>query len=219
MVSVIIPCWGQKYRLLLPRALKSVHQQSYKPIETIIISEYNTISTALNEGFKKSSGEYVCFLGADDELHPLFVETTLRYMRDNVGFVWTGTQEKGSSNKIKLPYRFPTGRLRIYCGFGGQVGCALFRRAAFKEVGGFDESLTGGEDYDLCRRIVKAGWECVGIDDILHFSHVDVPLYRKHKGLRNQLYRKYPELRLTNPAFRLVRKIGVKIGLMDPLRR
>jgi GT2 family glycosyltransferase len=42
----------------------------------------------------------------------------------------------------------------------------LVRRAAFDEIGGFDESyFLYGEDLDLCRRMRRAGWTLVAMPD------------------------------------------------------
>ncbi len=34
----------------------------------------------------------------------------------------------------------------------------MVRRAAFDEIGGFEEGIRSGGDVDLCRRLVAAGW-------------------------------------------------------------
>jgi GT2 family glycosyltransferase len=39
-----------------------------------------------------------------------------------------------------------------------QTANAAVRRAAFEEVGGFDEEARSGEDADLCFRLARAGW-------------------------------------------------------------
>lgn len=55
--------------------------------------------------------------------------------------------------------------------------CQLVRRAAFEEVGGFDESyFYGPEDVDLCVRLRAAGWRVVQVD-----VPCDHPPRRRHR--------------------------------------
>lgn len=47
----------------------------------------------------------------------------------------------------------------IYLGDAGVEAARVFRREAFDAVGGFDETLTGPEDFELPDRVLRAGWE------------------------------------------------------------
>ena len=55
-----------------------------------------------------------------------------------------------------------------WAGASGEVGeCggdALMRRAAFEEVGGFDEALIAGEEPELCFRLRQKGWKIWRLD-------------------------------------------------------
>ena len=44
-------------------------------------------------------------------------------------------------------------------------GMALMRVAALQQVGGFDTSLVGFEDAELCLRLRRAGWQIVRLDN------------------------------------------------------
>lgn len=118
MVSVIIPTHNRVD--LLPRAIESVLNQSYKNIEVIVVSDGSNDGTdalmghyveddrvryinytparggnyARNIGIEASKGEYIAFLDDDDEWLPTKIEKQIELMDvdDNVGLVYTGIE-------------------------------------------------------------------------------------------------------------------------------
>ena len=190
-LSIVIPCWGEKYRLLLPKALESVHNQTYIPIEVDVVTEHHQVAEAMNEGAKRTNGEYLIFLGADDTLAPSYVEKCMALMKKDVGFVYTGCETHGIENQVLLPHKkhFPWSGLT---GWGGQIGAALIKRKAFNSIGGFDTTLNGHEDFDLCLRMMFKGWKCAAVDEPLHYRLVTEDLKRKYKDRVKSLRRKYP---------------------------
>jgi glycosyltransferase involved in cell wall biosynthesis len=116
-VSVVIPCF--QAHATLPRAVKSVAQQSARPRELIIVDDasgadtaavlrelqqhYGTdwlrivrlernqgAATARNAGWEAARGEYVAFLDADDSWLPAKVERQLGFMRAHPEFALSG---------------------------------------------------------------------------------------------------------------------------------
>lgn len=111
-VSVIIPTYYRNERLAA--ALQSVSEQTYDPIETIVVDdsgeshaaelveEYDWVQyipleenkgaqKAREVGFRKSSGEYIQFLDDDDELFPEKLTTQIPLFEDTeVGVVYSG---------------------------------------------------------------------------------------------------------------------------------
>lgn len=207
VVSVVIPCWGAKYRLLLRDALRSVFLQSYKPIEVEVVVEENNVSRAMNLGAKKTFGDFLVFLGADDFLSSVYVEKCLSVVRSNTGFVYTACRKFGAVNEVAFPDR-NFKRFRFYYrfgrSFGGQLGAMLIRREAFESVGGFDEN-SGFEDWDLAIRVLKAGWDFEVVDEPIHFYRVC--LKDKSDSWR-LLCSKYPEFRFWSFLDRFVYKFA-----------
>lgn len=106
-VSVIIPVYNAEQ--FLNECLLSVTGQSYKEIEIICIDDGSKdnsraiceewvkkddrvhyfyqgnqgVSAARNKGLDLSTGDYVCFVDADDCIHNLFIETLLSYCDEN----------------------------------------------------------------------------------------------------------------------------------------
>lgn len=90
-ISVVLPSYNcARY---LPEALESVFAQTYREVEVIVVNDGSTdntdevvrpyldriryikqpnkgLSAARNAGFKASTGEFICFLDADDLLMP-----------------------------------------------------------------------------------------------------------------------------------------------------
>lgn len=118
MVSVVIPTHNRVD--LLPRAIRSVQEQTIKDLEIIVVSDGSTDGTdelmetlkkedprinyisyhpghngnyARNTGIKASKGEYVAFLDDDDEWLPAKLEEQLKVMEsdEEKGLVYTGT--------------------------------------------------------------------------------------------------------------------------------
>ena len=99
LVSVIIPCYNHAH--YLPTAIKSVLQQTYSPIEIIVVDDGSTdetknvsleyesvqymyqensgLSTTRNRGIQACKGDYILFLDADDWLYPHAVATNIEY--------------------------------------------------------------------------------------------------------------------------------------------
>ena len=118
MISVVIPTHNRVD--LLPRAIRSVQNQTYKDIEIIVVSDGSTDGTdnlmeelskkdprikyisyhpghngnyARNQGIMAAHGEYVAFLDDDDEWLPSKLEEQLKIMESDpeIGLVYTGT--------------------------------------------------------------------------------------------------------------------------------
>lgn len=120
-----------------------------------------------NLGWQQAQGEFVLFLDGDTLLHPDFVHRALEGLRDPaICAVWGHRRESAPEQSwltrvLDLDWVYPVGRT-LY--FGGDV---LVRRAALQGVGGFDPTLTAGEEPELCARLRAAGWQ---------IEHIDAPM-------------------------------------------
>lgn len=65
--------------------------------------------------------------------------------------------------------------------------CALLRRAAFAEVGPFDESFAAGgfEDEDYCRRLRERGWQIARAEDVFVHHHA-APAFDPFEAARRE---------------------------------
>lgn len=166
---------------LLPRALESVHRQSYSNIEIVVVDDGSTDDTAevlkefaskyaiiqvhnetsrgacraRNQGIEAASGEFIAGLDDDDQWHPKRVKLLLEAYRDDFSCVTSDVE-------LVYPNRTITWKkekLVTYNDllYSNQVGNqVLVKKERLQAVGGFDESLAAAQDYDLWLRLSKA---------------------------------------------------------------
>lgn len=180
MISVTIPAYnGAKF---LDSALASIDAQQFEDLEVLLIDDgsedqlkppefvryfrqpHSGPSAARNRGIRESRGEFLAFLDIDDlwDAGHLSRLHAILEAHPEAG-VAQGRMRQLCDNRISGAYRMP------------YIGSCLFRREVFDLVGGFDETMTLGEDHDLMYRC----WE----RDIvkIHVDEVSL-IYRRHAG-------------------------------------
>lgn len=172
-VSVIIPTRNSARTLEL--VINSVQSQTYTNIEIIIVDN-NSIdqtkeiglknkqiafftkgperSAQRNYGASKSSGQYLVFLDSDIELSSTVIEECVSLAHRGVKVITFPEYIIGNSFWAK------SRALEALCYLGDDTIEAprFYSSDVFWEVGGFDESLTGQEDWDLRDKILRKGY-------------------------------------------------------------
>jgi glycosyltransferase involved in cell wall biosynthesis len=193
----------------LEQTIKSVLGQSYKNVEFIIIdggSSDNTVDiikkyanqlsywisepdkgiyNAWNKGVAQVKGDWVCFLGSDDELLPDALEKYAAFIGDNEKgleyvsslILWVDGEGNGLRNYGK-PWEWPKFKRVMNVAHVG----SLHAKALFDKYGSFDESYKIAGDYELLLRAgekLKAGFmpEVTARVAVTGVSHsIDQPL-------------------------------------------
>lgn len=179
LVSVIITTKNEERNIT--NCLKSIHDQSYKNIEIIVVdnnSSDNTVelakkftadifnkgperSTQRNFGASKARGEYLIFLDCDMILRKNIVGDCVKKISSNPLLKAVTIPEES----IGEGYWAQCKRLErsFYFGVDWIEAPRFFTLQVFKEFGGYDTKNTGTEDYDLPQRVkYKYGKESVG---------------------------------------------------------
>jgi glycosyltransferase involved in cell wall biosynthesis len=179
-VSVIVPCFNQAH--FLGEAIESILRQSHLRFDVTVVddgSDDNSyevagrypgvrrlrqshlgVAAARNLGLAESGGSLVVFLDADDRLLPnaLEVGTAALLARPQIAFVAGMSRDIGGGGDVigEGGQRLVTEDYFLHlledC-FIWSGSSILYRRSKIEAVGGFDEGLKAGDDYDLYLRL------------------------------------------------------------------
>jgi glycosyltransferase involved in cell wall biosynthesis len=173
LVSIVITTKNEAKNI--ENCLRSIQAQSYHNIETIVVDNASTDNTqeiaqrytekVFNKGPERSAqrnygmidiaqGDYVMFLDADMIMAPEVVNTCIKFIESDNCFVALHIPEiilgKNYWSQVR---RFE----RTF--YNGTVidGARFFKKAIFVEVGGFDTSMSGPEDWDIDKKLKQVG--------------------------------------------------------------
>lgn len=164
LVSVIVTTKNEAGNI--GRFFKSIISQTYKNIELIVVdnnSSDETVSISKkytkkvfnygpersaqrNYGAKKSKGIYLLFLDADMELSSNVIENCVKALQKMNVKILTIPETTVGQGLIALIRRFER---EMYLGDTNYEVPRFFDKDIFFEYKGYDEKLTGPEDYDL----------------------------------------------------------------------
>lgn len=182
-ISVIIPCYNSA--AFVARAVRSVMAQDYGDTEIICVNDGSTDHTrevlaqleqefndrlrvldiansgagaARNAGVEISSGEYLQFLDADDELLVSKLSSDVNVLGTNKAVMLAGAYiRKKATSESKVEVKTDDVWLAL---FNGQLGCTcsnLFQREAFLKAGGWSTTLRSSQETELMHRLLKMG--------------------------------------------------------------
>jgi glycosyltransferase involved in cell wall biosynthesis len=182
-ISVIIPTYNRAH--LLPDAINSVLKQTYRDFEIIVVDDGSVdntkevvekfsdkrieyikhdrnrgVSAAFNTGIKASQGEYITIVTDDNMLFPQALEKIIQKFRQvtdpNIGVISGGIayiNEEGKILKSEIFYK--TNNIFEDILRDTKPFFPFFKKEIFENVGLFDESLSGREDWDMLLKIAK----------------------------------------------------------------
>ena len=191
LVSVIITTKNESD--VIGRLIQSIKGQTFKDREIILVDNNSTDktleiarkmnidvytfgnerSTQRNFGAKVANGKYLLILDADMELTPKVVSECVQLAESDkkIGEIVIPEQSLASNywGKVKAFER------SFYNEKGDELTDAarFFRRDVFFKVGGYDETITGPEDWDLPETIKEKGYKVGRINSyIFHYERI-----------------------------------------------
>jgi len=126
-----------------------------------VIQAHGRVGAARNAGARRARNGLLLFLDADTYLTEHYLFRTMQALSDKK-VVGAGGKIMPEHLDVVERLAFEIFNLMIAASF--LVGkpnlagtCVMYRKSAFKKVGGFDESRAASEDFDLCERMAKVG--------------------------------------------------------------
>lgn len=194
LVSVIITTKNEEK--IIKRLLLSLQKQSFENFEVILVDNNSTDatkeialeftskvfnrgperSTQRNYGAKKSRGEYLLFLDADMELSRNVLKQYVDLVEKDPALGEVVIPEVSVANKFWEKVK--AFERSFYNKEGDEITDAarFFKKTVFKKAGGYDETITGPEDWDLPETIKKFGFKVGRIKAVIyHHERIESP--------------------------------------------
>ena len=185
LVSIILPCYNAHAHL--GQAIESARAQTHPNLEILIVNDGSTepdtleflnaldndiriihqenggLAAARNRAFREAHGEFILPLDCDDWLEPEAVALLLEAQRAASfpafafpQIILEGEAEGSLTKNYNYFEQFFVNQLPY---------CLLLPRAAWEEVGGYDESMwpMGYEDWELNIHLGLEGWRGVTV--------------------------------------------------------
>ena len=187
-VSVVIACPESSW--MLEECLASLENQTYKPLEIIVLpdSETGKVRPAekRNIGIKRAKGDVIAFIDDDAYADVHWIENAIKYFsEDSIAAVGgPGVTPPNDSYMAKVGgrvYKNPlvSGNYRYRYAAGGICrdvddfpSCNLFvRRSVLESFGGYRTDFWPGEDTLLCKDIIDGGGRIVYDPWVLVYHH------------------------------------------------
>jgi CMP-N-acetylneuraminic acid synthetase len=201
-VSVIITAYN--YAEYIEKALDSVLNQTFDNFELVVVDDGSTDNTpeilreysyehsdkvrvvtldgmglagACNRGIEASAGEYIIRLDADDYLDENTLTIESRYLDSNQGIdlvypdYYTVDKEGEIIDHVRLPKVNEEVKLLDRSPLAAG---AMYRKEAWEEIGGYNETLQYQEDYDFWVKFIST----------FNVHNINLPLmyYRQHSS-------------------------------------
>ena len=179
LISVIMPVYNRKDVVM--KAIESVLNQTYKNFELIVIDDASTDGTtqllkelkhekikvvfheknkyasgARNTGLKESKGEFIAYLDSDNLLDERYLAATVGAFLEfpDAGGIYSAQYRYETYDSKPFAVQFaPLNKSLLHNHNFIDMNCFAHRRSVYENLGGFDETLKGADDWELILRI------------------------------------------------------------------
>lgn len=186
LVSVIVPTFNSA--AFLEQCLRSIQHQTYKKLEIIVVDNYSTDATKkialkftdkvftkgpersaqVNFGVSKASGEYIYKVDSDFVLDKNVVAECIEAVRQGYAAVAVHNSPDARISWIARIRKFEVDMYKYNL---THSSARFIKRSVFQAIGGFNEDITAGEDYDLQNKLNRGGYKTAFVQaEALHLG-------------------------------------------------
>lgn len=196
LVSVIVPTKNSAE--FLEACLKSIKAQTYKNIELIVVDNFSTDDTPKiakkyadkfyqkgpersaqrNYGVRKCNGLYVAIIDCDMELTSKVISSCVDVITRSVKIMGVIIPEE--SFGIGFWAQCKKLERSFYVGMDWIEAARFYTKETYLQVGGFNELMISGEDWDLSNRVRKIG-KIAHIGDYIMHNEGKISLFKTLK--------------------------------------
>lgn len=248
LVSIIIPAFNEEKNI--GKCLESVAGQNFKNIEVVLVDDYSEDNTssvaqkkskelkinleilsidkhqersvARNLGAKKAKGSFLIFIDADMILRKDVIGRCIEKISTESGLGGIIIPEE--SFGVGFWSKSRALEKKCYQGDDSIEASRFFKKNAFWEMGGWDEEMISGEDWDLTRRL-REKYKVARVNTKILHNEGKLTLWKVAKkkfyyASKSRAYlKKYP-LKITDLVFFIFRPAYLrnwKLFLSDPI--
>lgn len=179
LVSVVMPLWNRA--TVVRAAVESVQAQTFTgwelvvvddgstddsvavvrglaafdPRITVVAAEHRGVSATRNDGLRRARGRYVAFLDTDNQWRPTYLQVVLAELEAHPRWGMAHAVLRASKDGGTYYRAFAGTHAHLLVANHVDLNVLVARRELVEEVGGFDESLRRGVDYDLVLKLAE----------------------------------------------------------------
>lgn len=187
MVTIVVAY--NRDRGFLNQCLASIREQTYKDIELIEVHSPFSVSVNFNSGLKRAKGEFIKWVDEDDWLPVDGIQQLVDGMGEHPWIIANSMQV----TTPKYVYKPDLSKVNINDMLINNVvhgGTVLYRTELLREIGGMDETLWTGEEYDMNLKLMSMGKMPGYVDEVVCYCRI----HSEQKSFK--LRRADPEKRL-----------------------
>ncbi|MDQ4052737.1 MAG: glycosyltransferase [Actinomycetota bacterium] len=179
LVSIVMPLWNRA--TVVRAAIESVQAQSHQDWELIVVDDGSTddslavltgmaayderivvvegqhrgVSAARNAALARARGRYVAFLDTDNQWRPDYLHVMLTELEAHPDWGMAHAALRASKDGEEYYRAFEGTHRHLLVANHVDLNVLVVRRELVDTVGGFDESLRRGVDYDLLLKLTR----------------------------------------------------------------